>query len=129
MKRDGRTASAGKLLALEFDNHAGAVGTNQRRVLDRFFMELGDKGCALLLAYLSDARGHARVRGLRVNLVLLKKARLRARDAFGDADAAERWLVNVSVPLGAAPIELLGTEGGLARILKELAAIEHGLPI
>lgn len=49
---------------------------------------------------------------------------------FEDRDYANRWLVEPCRALGdVAPSSLLSTDEGLALVLRELAAIEHGLPI
>lgn len=56
----------------------------------------------------------------------------RAIEVFEDREAAERWLECPSRPLGnVAPSDLLAleSEAGMHKVLAELIAIEHGLPL
>ena len=60
----------------------------------------------------------------------IRQAHARALEVFEDAKAAEHWIQTPSMPLGdVAPLVLLDSDDGLRRVLSELGAIEHGLPI
>lgn len=59
-----------------------------------------------------------------------KLALAEAIRVFEDLDYAKRWLAEPCRALGGiVPSSLLSTDDGLALVLRELMAIEHGLPI
>ena len=58
-----------------------------------------------------------------------QRARAAALCVMERADIAEDWLRSHSAALGCSPIDLLNTDAGLDLVLRELVAIEHGLPM
>lgn len=65
-----------------------------------------------------------------VRVELEELARRAATEVFESESVAVRWLVEPCVSLGnVPPNSLLCDEGGLSLVLRELRAIEHGLPI
>ncbi|MGQ0502095.1 MAG: antitoxin Xre/MbcA/ParS toxin-binding domain-containing protein [Panacagrimonas sp.] len=97
--------------------------------VDAFVAELGRTGRRVLLAYFRSAAGQCRLQELEVDRVLLARARRRARAVFGDTDMAEDWLWSYCGALGRTPLELLRDRNGYENVLRELTAIEHGLPV
>jgi hypothetical protein len=51
---------------------------------------------------------------------------VRARKVFQDSGVAANWLATPNNALGAAPVDLLDTTEGLARVERALTRIEHG---
>ncbi len=57
----------------------------------------------------------------------LSRITARAIEVFEDEAAARHWLQAPSRVLGCAPLALLDTDEGAARVEAELGRIEHGL--
>lgn len=60
----------------------------------------------------------------------LRRVQARALEVFEHPAAAKRWIDSTSIPLGGVrPVDLLGTDIGFEQVMRELVAIEYGLPV
>lgn len=128
MSRRKKVRLAAKVVREVLDEGAPDVAV-QHRVIDEFVAELGPAGRRSLLGYFRSAAGQCRLRELEVNRALLARAKRRARSVFADEGMADDWLGDFSGALGATPLEMLCEPNGYAAVVRELAAIEHGLSV